>query len=52
LLELAVWEDYGLFCEVETFLRAFPSGRELDDVIVELVRFELDLPAGQGAGAS
>lgn len=53
LLELAVWEDYGLFCEVETFLRALPNGparaaaRELDEVIVELVRFELDYQLGK-----
>ena len=53
LLELAVWEDYGLFCEVETFLGALPNGcaraaaRALDDAIVELVRFELDYQLGK-----
>ena len=53
LLELAVWEDYGLFCEVEPFLRALRNGsaraaaRELDEVIVELVRFELDYQLGK-----
>ncbi len=53
LLELAVWEDYGLFCEVEPFLRALPNGsaraaaRELEEVIVELVRFELDYQLGK-----
>jgi hypothetical protein len=25
ILELAIWEDYGLFCEVEPFLRSLPE---------------------------
>ncbi len=53
LLELSVWEDYGLFCEVEKFCLELPNKlahaatRELDDVIVELGRFELDYQLGK-----
>lgn len=47
LLELAVWEDYGLFSEVESFLSALQEGhadmalRELARIIAELRRAEL-----------
>ncbi|WP_394821833.1 hypothetical protein [Pendulispora albinea] len=50
LLELAVWEDYGLFCRIEDFLRtlreqyAGAAMREIAAMIAELRREELDYP--------
>ncbi|WP_433936420.1 hypothetical protein AB3662_17220 [Sorangium cellulosum] len=48
LLELAVWEDLGLICQVEAFLGALPEEhanlavRELAAIIAELRRERLD----------
>jgi hypothetical protein len=53
LLELAVWEDYGLFCELEEFLRTLPNvhavtaKRDLDEIMGELGRAELDYQLGK-----
>lgn len=53
LLELAVWEDYGLFYGLEAFLRtlthehAGTAKRELDEIIGELGRAELDYQLGK-----
>jgi hypothetical protein len=53
LLELAVWEDYGLFCEIEEFLRTLPNvhavtaKRGLDEIMGELGRAELDYQLGK-----
>jgi hypothetical protein len=50
LLELVVWEDYGLFQHAEDFLRALPEPladmalRELREIIAELHREGLDYP--------
>ncbi len=48
LLELSIWEDYGLFRDMEGFLASLPEGhadlalRELSSIIVELRREEID----------
>jgi len=53
LLELVVWEDYGLFCGIEAFLRtltnvhAETAKRELDEIMGELGRAELDYQLGK-----
>jgi hypothetical protein len=53
LLELAVWEDYGLFCEIEEFLRTLPNvhavtaKQDLDEIMSELGRAELDYQLGK-----
>ena len=47
LLEVAIWEDYGLFVEMESFLAALPephadvAARELAPIIAELRRERL-----------
>jgi hypothetical protein len=53
LLELAVWEGYGLFHEIEPFLRGLPEPqadlalRELARIIAELRGAGLDYQLGQ-----
>ena len=48
LLELSIWEDYGLFRDIEGFLASLPEERadlalrELSSIIAELRREEID----------
>jgi hypothetical protein len=53
LLELVIWEDYGLFVDIEKFLAASPEPRAdvavrvLAPIIAELQRERLTYPLGK-----
>lgn len=53
LLELVIWEDYGLFVGIEKFLAALPEShadvavRVLAPIIAELRREHLTYPLGK-----